>query len=495
MSTEKIPTSFSEKSSGLEVLALGLEEKSKTVFGENGCPEIDFSNTSNIERLLVALKGFSNHSQNRSYEVSMSIQLSRLSEARKETPEYSHNIFKLICLLMAHTRDCRKEGKGVGSRSPTWILFIWAWNEFPECREELKNVFRNIYELYGSINDLNLLYVKVVGKEGFVSLTKFIVEEWVRNLTEVREVVNKYNETSSGAGSDPVKLSNLAAKWAPRENKRLGNLARHLARQLFPNSNNKISFRCYRKMLSTANKMLDTAEVHMCHDGSDPYCPKSGDWNIFLEKTPGRCLHVHKKAFQKRIPIRWEAFMESLKKPESKGAKGTSVFITELARALVKQKDELAEAQWQDQVRNLQEAAASNGLDLGEFLGNFVCLLDFSASMTGDPMDLAMALGAFISPLQKGAFKGKCLSFETSPHWVDISGATTIHDAMKIYESSPWGGSTNFEAVHRMILDVVSDHIKSGGTADILPKFFLVVSDMQFNNTELRSITSWETMY
>lgn len=480
--------------SGLAALASGLEQVGTTVFGENGTPQVSFTTTTNIERLLVALKGFANHS--RGHERSVGTILSQLSQARKKKPEFSQDIFKFICLMMAHTRDCRKEGKGVGSRSPTWIMFIWAWTEFPDCRDQLKKVFTNLYELFGSMNDLNLLYANAFGSEGLSGIHAYIVDEWTRHLKEVRRIVDiREKGCATGAGADPIKLPNLAAKWAPREGKKHGPLARTLAKRLFPEFTDfKMAFRAYRKMLSAANKMLDVAEVHMCHDASNPDCPKSGDWNVALDKTPGRCLHVHKKAFQRRIPIRWEAFMESLKKPDSKGAKGTSVFITELARALVRAPDELAEAQWQDQVRNLQEAAGTNGLDLGEFLGNFVCLLDFSGSMMGDPMDLAMALGAFITPLQKGAFKGKCLSFETRPHWVDISGATTIHNAMRIYERSPWGGSTNFQAAHQMILDVVSDHIKSGGSGDILPKFFLVVSDMQFD-IATGSNASWETMH
>jgi len=254
----------------------------------------------------------------------------------------------------------------------------------------------------------------------------------------------------------------------------------------------------YRKMLSRANRRLNTVEVHMCHDGADPACPKEGDWDIDFTKAPGRCQHVHKAAFEKHRPDRWAAYLESLNAPDSKGAKGTSVFITDLCGRLSPCDDKLAEAQWKDQVKNLREAAAANGHDLGEFLSNFVCLLDFSGSMMGEPIKLAMAMGAFITPLQKGAFRNKCISFETRPHWIDITGTRSVHEAIRVYQRSPWGGSTNFISAHSMILQVLRNEKRRGtsneGIKSLLPKFFLVVSDMQFDSAH-QIAGGWQTMH
>ena len=499
MAAATFNTSFSEETglAGLSVLANGLEQMGTTIFGENGTPQVAFNTTTNIERLLVALKGFATHSKG--HERSLGDILAQLSQARKASPQHSQDLFNILCLMMAHTRDCRKEGKGVGSRSPTWIIFVWMWTEFPDCQDKLKMVFTNLYELFGSIGDLNLLYNNAFGRDGLSGIHRYIIDEWVRHLSEVKRIVHRAEHgVASGAGEEPQKLPNLAAKWAPREGKKHGPLARNLAKKLFPEFTDfKLAFKAYRRMLSAANRMLDTTEVHMCHDSANPECPKAGDWDIALEKTPGRCLHVHKAALMKHIPTKWNAFMESLKKPESKGAKGTSVFITELAVRLRCGADELAEAQWKDQVKNLHEAAASNGLDLGEFLSNFVCLLDFSSSMAGNPMNLAMALGAFLTPLQSGPFRGKSITFETTPHWMDISGCSTVHEALNVFGISPWGGSTNFMAAHTMILDVLEQQAQMGASSEelkkMLPKFFLVVSDMQFNQSQPSN--GWETMH
>jgi hypothetical protein len=55
-------------------------------------------------------------------------------------------------------------------------------------------------------------------------------------------------------------------------------------------------------------------------------------------------------------------------------------------------------------------------------------------------------------------------------------------------------------AAHTMILDVLAEAASAGATAEdvkkMLPKFFLVVSDMQFDHTsDYRSRSNWETMH
>ena len=105
-----------------------------------------------------------------------------------------------------------------------------------------------------------------------------------------------------------------------------------------------------------------------------------------------------------------------------KSAKGTSLFITELAARLserVSSSDQaLYEGMFRDQVKNLEECAMKNGIDMGEFLGQFVCLLDFSGSMSGVPMDLARGLACLLTPLANGPFKG---SLSLSRQRLDLS--------------------------------------------------------------------------
>jgi hypothetical protein len=437
---------------------------------------------------------------------------------------------------------------GKGERAPTWQMMCWLWKTFADKRDELQTAFRRLYQIFGSINDLNLLNrqlnrfltvaegrndlrewivtewihllqkvlpavlafakdcaASTVPDEEMSKLQKWMVTEWKGRFQKVRTVVGSALRdcpAASGAG-ESLKLDDLTGRWAPREKKQDDKMAKVLAHRLFPSGSRFSRRQAYRLIVSTANRMLDTAETHMCHDGAKADCPKEGDWDIDFSKLPGRCLHVHKNAFEKHGEDKWTAYLESLTKPDSKGAKGTSVFITELSRVLRREDDKLAAAQWEDQVKNLKEAAASNGHDLEEFLSNFVCLLDFSGSMEGDPMNLAMALGAFLTPLQGGPFKGKSLTFETSPHWMDINGCASVHEALRLFVRSPWGGSTNFVAAHEMILRVLEQQAAAGASPvdvqKMLPKFFLVVSDMQFDQTGGYCNTMhsgfWETMH
>ena len=503
-----LSTIDNSKTSGLAALAAGLEVVGSVGPGENGSGEHKLGVTTDIQSNFVAANGFAVRTEGA--DKSLSKILFSLERTTKTNPEERDLIFNLSCRLLAHTRDCRAEGMGRGDRKPSWQLFCWLWDIFSDKREQLAYSLRVLYSKYGSIGDLNKLfdasdeYLSL--STGLVELRELIVTEWEKLLGPIFsnvKIINKDEKrivTVINKADLPSNIG-LIAKWAPREGKKVGFLAKKLARRLFT-ANTPFPVACgkYRRIVAHFTRESNVVETHMCHDASNEDCPKEGDWNIDYRKVPGVALRKHKGAFERRTPEEWAKYLDSLKNPDSNGAKGTSVFITDLVRDLLRKKDELAEAQWQDQVKNLKETAEKNGIDLEEFLGNFVCLLDFSGSMMGAPMDLAMAIGAFLTPLQGGPFKGRSLSFETKPHWNDINCVDTIREALQIFANSPWGGSTNFIAVHEMILNVLEDELNNGATPDeiksMLPKFFLVVSDMQFDVANgYQQTNSWDTTH
>eukprot|EP01039_Chlorochromonas_danica_P021378 gene21378-26332_t len=111
-------------------------------------------------------------------------------------------------------------------------------------------------------------------------------------------------------------------------------------------------------------------------------------------------------------------------------------------------------------------------------LGKLVALVDVSGSMSGLPMEVAIALGLLVSELTHRAFRHRVLTFETKPSWVDFSAChdNLIAKVKKLKDAS-WGGTTDIEAAFQMIGRVVeSNRLPMEEVPDLI-----IFSDMQFD--------------
>jgi len=156
------------------------------------------------------------------------------------------------------------------------------------------------------------------------------------------------------------------------------------------------------------------------------------------------------------------------------------------------------------ELRDLQvlEAAAPATAGLGSLaaleralpkhvdLGKLVALVDVSGSMSGTPMEAAIALGILVSELAAPTFRDRVLTFESVPNWVDLSSHTSIRDKVRACEQAPWGGSTNFEAACERILGAAE---AAKLPPDEVPDL-IVFSDMQFDEARGRG-GRWETAF
>ena len=175
-------------------------------------------------------------------------------------------------------------------------------------------------------------------------------------------------------------------------------------------------------------------------------------------------------------------------------------------------------AQFMDHVNHFHKLMEENGLEIGAGL----VMPDVSASMGGDPMAAAISLAILVSTLASGPWKDRAISFESEPHWLHFrypsskvefdniwqkkshngygtsnsysnsfpshpfgvwdpkrcNGELTFCEKVAYLYCSPWGGSTDFLAVHDLMLDIA---VKSKLTPEQMPKWFLCASDMQFN--------------
>lgn len=279
------------------------------------------------------------------------------------------------------------------------------------------------------------------------------------------------------------KSISLCAKWAPREGSKYSAVARIMAsvKTEDKKSTQRYKLMAMRTNLSTLNKYLKTTEINMCN----------GTWTAIKPgSVPGRSLKIHRKAFLneklKKLTERFaledrRACAEHFKEHIAKAIRGevtlkgnNVVFPHEITRKLtdsVLSDDErsLLHEQW----RAIKESTESAG-----GLRNTVVLSDVSGSMNGVPMEVSVALGILVSEVNSPTFKDYVMTFHERPSWVDLSKCTTLTEKVNKLSGAPWGGSTNFEAAFKLILQRLVD---GAVPADEAPQDLLVLTDMGFN--------------
>ena len=348
-------------------------------------------------------------------------------------------------------------------------------------------------------------------------------------------------ECSAATAEKRTPSLSLVAKYAPREGRKFDKgplrLAQRLAHRLFGSDNPASSARKYRKLCSSLNSQLCTTEVLMA----------AGRWEeIRFAQVASLCLQRHRKAFLNEAlkgvltpaqdatgnrhpndPARVAARLHLREAIVSKkGVQGKALMPHEIVklclggegRSLSTLEADLMNAQWASlrtgtleamrkaaELRDLQvlEAAAPLAAGLGSLaaleralpkhvdLGKLVALVDVSGSMSGTPMEAAIALGILVSELAAPTFRNRVLTFESVPNWVDLSSHTSIRDKVRACEQAPWGGSTNFEAACERILGAAE---AAKLPPDEVPDL-IVFSDMQFDQANGGHGGRWETAF
>jgi len=173
-------------------------------------------------------------------------------------------------VLMFQTRNPRG---GKGERKLFYTIFLYLYKYF---NSELMKPLLSLIPKYGSFKDLNILWEKA-DMINFYSLKRDIIQLYAL-------YINIDNNQQ-----DNTKLT-FAAKWAPRESGHYRDMARDLARKLYPDKNMKIKtvYKNYRRLISSINKRLETTEIAMCYN----------NWHMIVpEKVPKKCLEKNKDAF------------------------------------------------------------------------------------------------------------------------------------------------------------------------------------------------------
>ena len=432
-----------------------------------------------------------------------------------------------LIVLAFQTRATRGHGKG--EKDLAYQLLKLGAKEFGE--EPVAAVL-GLLPLYGYWKDL----VHLVASD---DCPRALADKSEELLCE--QLLADEAELAAATAEKRTPSLSLVAKYAPREGMKFDKgplrLAKRLAQRLFGSANPAASARKYRKLCSSLNSQLCTTEVLMA----------AGRWEeIRFARVASLCLQRHRKAFLNEAlkgvltpaqdatgnrhpddPARVAARLHLREAIVSKkGVQGKALMPHEIVklclggegRSLSTLEADLMNAQWASlragtleamrtavEQRDLEvlEAAAHATAGLGSLaaleralpkhvdLGKLVALVDVSGSMSGTPMEAAIALGILVSELAAPTFRDRVLTFESVPNWVDLSSHTSIRDKVRACEQAPWGGSTNFEAACERILGAAE---AAKLPPDEVPDL-IVFSDMQFDQANGGHGGRWETAF
>ncbi len=356
--------------------------------------------------------------------------------------------------------------------------FIAAWNENSEIAEA------------------NLLYARDKEAKGFRSQTKDILV-WLANSNNLTDYqFQKYilKFVSYGRWDDLLCLLDtrrgylvaqtiyaqlvedmkcfeagqgisLLAKWLPSIN--AGVESKRLALRLIKLINKFVSYEItpsmYRKTLATLRTRYNLVETALTNREV-----------INFDAVPAKAIYKYKKAFAK-MPH----YQEWLK--SRKVIKSTAMQVYELCRDTtnatnIKMFESLVE-QWK-----------------GQELPSFLVMGDVSGSMQSPrlsninvtPIDISISLAlfsAYVNPL------GITMTFTETPRFLDVKG-NSLNQAYRAL-CKDVGYNTDLELAVKSLLDYAKKYSVS---QEDMPKFLIIVSDMQFDKFGYRGVevTGWD---
>jgi hypothetical protein len=250
---------------------------------------------------------------------------------------------------------------------------------------------------------------------------------------------------------DALRAKNgLAAKWMPRQ----GPLAVEI-RNFFG-----MSPKFYRKSLVEMSK---TVEQNMCANTWD---------EINYSHVPSLASARYQKAFKKHDPVGYEAYKAKLTTGEAK-VNANAVYPYDVIKSRrFGGDDTVIQAQWDALPNFIGDELVLPVVDVS---GSMSCPVGGNKNLTC--MDVSVSLGLYLADKNKGPFKDMFLTFSDKPKLQVLKG--NLLDKLNQLQTADWGMSTNLHAAFQCILDYA---VKGKVDANDMPKYILVMSDMEFNH-------------
>lgn len=471
----------------MAALVNALDNYTPMRFGENGHAEYGWSNSiqEKILQFSFQVTRTKEDGVNRLAQTLSDI-LRQLNHQVKNgslpEKEVAKGYLSILYRMIGHTRDII-DGKGEYTLS---YMMVHTWYEFfprlalfaLRCFVDLGD--RTIHQ-YGSWKDLKYFceYCKNKGTNVNSELIQYAVA--LINAQIKRDYANYLSNSNEVS---------LAAKWAPREKSSFGWLYEILATNYFKEfletarndvQMKKAGLKCkteYRKILSALNRHIDTLQVRQCEQ----------TWSsIDFNKVTSISMSKQKKAFlniKKNGDVRFpesndrivcaanfNAHIQRAVKGEveMKGKRVGMADFTKQALELLGRRNnaemDLLNSQWRD---NATQTGA---------LGKMIAMVDVSGSMSGDPMNVAIALGIRIA--EKSVIGNRVMTFHSNPSWINLDGCEDFISKVAVVQRAEWGMNTNFHTALDMILSAIVQNKMA--PEDVQDMILVVLSDMQMD--------------
>lgn len=366
--------------------------------------------------------------------------------------------------------------------------------------EEAKNDFRDIMESCESMETI-ARYIFYIGdiREGLGerNLFKICLKEFLKYLDEERiekilHFIPEYNRWDSLwktiiddeelfthalsiinnqllfdlTNQEKGESVSLIAKWLPSENAS-SEETKQMAKKIYRGLH--LTPKEYRVVLSTLRKYIDVTERKM----------SLNQWNeIKYESVPSKANLLYSNSFLKHDAERRKAYIESLKKGETK-INSSVLYPYEIIdkyssmmdyNQKVEEYNEIYEQMWKAlpklNIKNTLVVRDGSGSMLWAKVGNTT------------PLSVATSLAIYLSENNSDEWKNKFVTFSSNPKIVDLSDCETLRNKIdKIYRYNDCS-NTNIYATMWLVLNTA---IKNNVKQEEMPEMILIISDMQFD--------------
>jgi len=315
-----------------------------------------------------------------------------------------------------------------------------------------RQLFRDLYKVLAEdCPEVALKNLKLIPEFGRWDDIFAVWDTPLRN--EVVKIVKEQLYKDMSEGTTP----SLLAKWLPSintSNKEKRRIGRELAHLL------GMSYKQYRKTLSVLRKYIGIVETKLTNK----------EYNeIDYSKLPSRASMIYRSAFSRNDSDRYFDFIDKLSKGQVK-INADTLYPHEIVSHVLYNTidDKLAEGIW----NNLPDY-------LEGITENAIVMSDVSGSMVGTPLQVSIALGLYCAERLQGEFNGYFMTFSESPQLQKVKGRT-FREKVNNLNRADWGTTTDFESALNTILSAA---IKNKVAKENMPKYLIVVSDMQFNES------------
>ena len=236
-----------------------------------------------------------------------------------------------------------------------------------------------------------------------------------------------------------------------------------------------LSYRQYRKTLSTLRRYLDVIECKM----------SARNWEaIDYEAVPSRANLIYNSAFLRNDENRRREYLSALTKGKAK-INSSVLFPHDIVHKCGLSTDAALEGMW----KALPDLVKGNSstLVVADGSGSMTTIIDRNSSVTA--LEVANALAIYFAERARGQFENKYITFSSRPQLVNLN-AGTLAGNLHIAKQHNEVANTNIEATFDLILNTaISNHMRQSD----IPTNILIISDMEFDSATNGSGWSWRS--